>query len=369
MSAGPTANDGTSEPGPILTVRDLKVHFPVTRGALLRRTVGHVKAVDGVSFSIPRGEVLGLVGESGCGKTTVARTILKLVEPTSGQILFDGTDISTHDKVAEKRFRRRVQAIFQDPYSSLNPRMSVREIVGEPYIIHEPGMGKDEMDRRVRDLLELCGLPGRMAERYPHEMSGGQRQRVGIARALALNPDLIVCDEAVSALDVSIQAQIVNLLQDLKDELNLTYLFIGHDLSVVKHLCDRVAVMYLGKIAEAGDSETLFAEPMHPYTTALLEAIPVPDPVAEAARPHQVLAGEIPSPLNPPRGCVFHTRCPVAVPRCREEVPSLDEVRPGHWVACPVVTADGFDSDDLRPAVPPPPQGPPAGLTAGPTGR
>ena len=270
------------------------MHFPVTRGALLQKTVGHVKAVDDVSFAIDRGEVLGLVGESGCGKTTVARTILKLVKPSAGRILFDGKDIWTMDKAAELGYRRRVQAIFQDPYSSLNPRMTVREIVSEPFLIHESGLDRPEIDRRVRRLLETCGLPGRMAERYPHEMSGGQRQRVGIARALALKPDLIVCDEAVSALDVSIQAQIINLLQDLKNELGLTYLFIGHDLSVVKHLCDRVAVMYLGKAAELGDSEALFEEPLHPYTVALLEAIPVPDPATEAARPHQVLAGEIP---------------------------------------------------------------------------
>ncbi len=354
---------------PVLEVRDLKVHFPVTRGAILRTTVGQVKAVDDVSFTIAKGEVLGLVGESGCGKTTVARTILKLVKPSSGQILFDGTDIWTLKGAAEKGFRRRVQAIFQDPFSSLNPRMSVREIVGEPFVIHEPDMDRDAMDRRVRELLELCGLPGRIGERYPHEMSGGQRQRVGIARALALNPDFIVCDEAVSALDVSIQAQIINLLQDLKDELGLTYLFIGHDLSVVKHLCDRVAVMYLGKIAEAGDSETLFAEPLHPYTNALMEAIPVPDPKTEAARPHQVLAGEIPSPLDPPSGCVFHTRCPIAIPQCQEDAPRLEEARPGHWAACPVVTSGRTNPHDLHLAAPSPPQVSPANTAAGPTGR
>lgn len=320
---------------PLLDVRDLSVHFPVTRGAVLRRTVGHVKAVDGVSFSIAKGEVLGLVGESGCGKTTVARTILKLVAPTAGRIRFDGTDIWGLDRPGEFGYRRRVQAIFQDPYSSLNPRMAVREIVGEPFVIHESRLGRVEIDRRVRALLEMCGLPGRMAERYPHEMSGGQRQRVGIARALALRPDLIVCDEAVSALDVSIQAQIINLLQDLKDELGLTYLFIGHDLSVVKHLCDRVAVMYLGKIAELATSDALFGAPMHPYTVALLEAIPVPDPRVEAGRSHAVLSGEIPSPLNPPPGCVFHPRCPIAVARCRERVPPLEAMSPDHWVACP----------------------------------
>jgi oligopeptide transport system ATP-binding protein len=334
MSAFGTTAGAPDRPAPLLEVRDLKVSFPVTRGAILRRTIGHVAAVDGVSFSIPRGEVLGLVGESGCGKTTVARSILKLVAPTSGRILFDGTDIWTLDKAAGQRYRRHVQAIFQDPYSSLNPRMSVRETVGEPLVIHESAMGRTAIDRRVRELLELCGLPGRIAERYPHQMSGGQRQRVGIARALALHPDCIVCDEAVSALDVSIQAQIINLLQDLKDEFGLTYLFIGHDLSVVKHLCDRVAVMYLGKIAEFTDCERLFDEPLHPYTSALLDAVPVPDPITEAARPHQVLAGEIPSPLNPPTGCVFHPRCPIAVAGCREVEPTLEEVRPTHWVAC-----------------------------------
>jgi len=319
---------------PLLEVNDLKVHFPVTRGALLRRTVGQIKAVDGVSFSIAKGEVLGLVGESGCGKTTVARAILKLAKPTAGAIRFDGVDIWSLDKADELRFRRRVQAIFQDPYSSLNPRMSVREIVSEPFVIHESGLGRVEIDRRARKLLEMCGLPGRIAERYPHEMSGGQRQRVGIARALALHPDFIVCDEAVSALDVSIQAQIINLLQDLKDELGLTYLFIGHDLSVVKHLCDRVAVMYLGRIAESGASEALFAQPLHPYTVALMEAIPVPDPKIEAERAHRVLSGEIPSPLNPPSGCVFHPRCPIAVALCGRAKPVLAETRREHWVAC-----------------------------------
>ncbi len=318
----------------LLEVRDLKVHFPVTRGALLQRVVGQVKAVDGVSFTVRPGEVLGLVGESGCGKTTVARSILKLVAPTSGQILFDGTDIWAMNKAEEAGLRRRMQAIFQDPYSSLNPRMKIREIVGEPFVIHESSIGRQEIDRRVRDLLDLCGLPGRIADRYPHEMSGGQRQRVGIARALALKPDLIVCDEAVSALDVSIQAQIINLLVDLKDELGLTYVFIGHDLSVVKHICDRVAVMYLGRIAEFAGSDTLFGQPLHPYTRALLDAVPVPDPAVEASTEHQVLSGEIPSPVNPPSGCVFHPRCPIAVEGCRTDVPPLQEERAGHFAAC-----------------------------------
>ena len=318
----------------LLEVQDLKVHFPVTRGALLQRVVGHVKAVDGVSFTVRPGEVLGLVGESGCGKTTVARSILKLVQPTAGRILFDGTDIWSMSKAEEAGLRRRMQAIFQDPYSSLNPRMKIREIVGEPFVIHEASIGRQEIDKRVRDLLDLCGLPGRIANRYPHEMSGGQRQRVGIARALALKPDLIVCDEAVSALDVSIQAQIINLLVDLKDGLGLTYVFIGHDLSVVKHICDRVAVMYLGRIAEFAESDTLFGQPLHPYTRALLDAVPVPDPAVEASTEHQVLSGEIPSPVNPPSGCVFHPRCPIAVEGCRTEVPPLQEERAGHLAAC-----------------------------------
>ncbi len=320
----------------LLEVQDLTKHFPVTRGIVFRRAVGQVKAVDGVSFSIEKGEALGLVGESGCGKSTIARCLLKLLAPTSGQVRFDGADLESLDRQATTRFRRRVQAIFQDPYSSLNPRMKVREIVGEPLYVHglEKGAG---LARRVDRLLEQCGLPRRLAERYPHEMSGGQRQRVGIARALALAPELVVCDEPVSALDVSIQAQIINLLDDLRTEFGLTYLFIGHDLSVVRHLCDRVAVMYLGKLVEIAASDELFDHPCHPYTRALLSAVPLPDPAAEEAREHQVLPGEVPSPLNPPPGCVFHPRCSLAEPACRERVPDLLELRPDHWVACPVV--------------------------------
>lgn len=321
----------------LVEVRDLKKHFPVTRGLVFRRTVGKVKAVDGVSFTIARGEALGLVGESGCGKTTIARCILKLLAPTDGSIVFDGADIEQLDRDSTLRFRRRVQAIFQDPYSSLNPRMKVREIVGEPLYVHGVLPDRAAIDRRVAELLDHCGLARRIADRYPHEMSGGQRQRVGIARALALQPDFIVCDEAVSALDVSIQAQIINLLRDLREEFGLTYLFIGHDLSVVRHLCDRVAVMYLGKLVELAESDAMFDEPLHPYTRALLSAVPVPDPAAEQRREHQILPGEVPSPLDPPPGCVFHPRCRLAVATCRQEVPDLIELRPRHWVACPIV--------------------------------
>ena len=318
----------------LLEVRDLAVHFPVLRGALFKRAAGQVKAVDGVSFSIRSGEALGLVGESGCGKTTISRSILKLVRPTSGQILFDGEDIWGQNRSAQFAYRRRVQAVFQDPFSSLNPRMRVGDTIGEPFRIHRPSMTSLEIGTEVARLLDLCGLPQRMAECYPHEMSGGQRQRVGIARALALNAEMIVCDEAVSALDVSIQAQIINLLMDLKNEFHLTCLFIGHDLSVVKHLCDRVAVMYLGHVVEKADSDTLFDDPLHPYTHALLSAVPVPDPVTEAARPHLVVSGEIPSPLNPPQGCVFHPRCPLMSDDCMAGLPPLIGERPRHYAAC-----------------------------------
>ena len=325
----------TSQPA-LLEIRNLAKHFPITRGVVFRRETGQVKAVDGVSFTIRRGEAFGLVGESGCGKTTIARCILKLLEPTDGEILFDGADVGTLDKSGTARFRRRVQAIFQDPYSSLNPRMKVREIISEPLVVHREYADRAGVDRRVDELLEVCGLSRSLAGRYPHEMSGGQRQRVGIARALALNPDFIVCDEPVSALDVSIQAQIINLLEDLRKEFGLTYLFIGHDLSVVRHLCHRVAVMYLGRIVEVADSDTLFEHPRHPYTRALLAAVPVPDPAIEMQREHYVLPGEVPSPLNPPPGCVFHPRCRMARDDCRTDEPVLREMRGDHWVACPL---------------------------------
>jgi oligopeptide transport system ATP-binding protein len=334
--AGPET-PATAAPEVLVEVRDLKKHFPVTKGMLLQHTIGQVKAVDGVSFSIRRREALGLVGESGCGKSTIARCLLKLLAPTGGIIRFDGADIGQLGRAATLAFRRQVQAIFQDPYSSLNPRMKVREIVGEPLYVHGLSAAAADLERQVFELLELCGLPRRLADHYPHEMSGGQRQRVGIARALALRPEFIVCDEPVSALDVSIQAQIINLLEDLQGELGLTYLFIGHDLSVVRHLCQRVAVMYLGRLVEIADTDELFDHPMHPYTQALLAAVPEPDPVAESARGHQVLPGEVPSPLEPPPGCVFHPRCRLAVPACRERVPELLELRQGHFVACPVV--------------------------------
>ena len=319
----------------LLEVKELTKHFPVTKGIVFRRAVGQIKAVDGVSFTIAKGEAFGLVGESGCGKTTVARCVLKLLAPSAGEIRFDGDVIEDLDKSATLAYRRRVQAIFQDPYSSLNPRMRVGEIIAEPFYIHDERPDHVEIDGRVAELLDVCGLPRLLADRYPHEMSGGQRQRVGIARAIALKPEFIVCDEAVSALDVSIQAQIINLLENLRQEFGLTYLFIGHDLSVVKHLCHRVAVMYLGKLVEVADSAELFDRPRHPYTKALLNAVPVPDPKSEQRKAHRILPGEVPSPLNPPSGCVFHPRCEIAVEACRARVPSLQEISPDRWLACP----------------------------------
>jgi oligopeptide transport system ATP-binding protein len=308
---------------PLLEVRGLQMHFPVTEGIVVNRKVGDVKAVDGIDFTVRRGETLGLVGESGCGKTTTGRCILRLEKPTAGAILYDGVDIAKLERRDLVALRRRIQVIFQDPYSSLNPRMKVGEIIAEPIMVH--GVERDGTRRtaRVRELLSVCGLDPKFADRYPHEMSGGQRQRVGIARALALEPEFIVCDEAVSALDVSIQAQVINLLEDLREKFGLTYLFIAHDLSVVRHISDRVGVMYLGKMVEIGDEDQIYSRPTHPYTQALLSAVPVPDPTLRNTREQIVLTGDVPSPANPPSGCRFHTRCFKAQDICSVEEPLL----------------------------------------------
>jgi peptide/nickel transport system ATP-binding protein len=314
----------------VLEVQDLKTYFPVRKG-LLRRTVGHVHAVDGVSFSIGAGETLGLVGESGCGKTTVGRSVLRLIEPTGGTIRLGGRDITRLGRAELRPFRREMQIIFQDPFSSLNPRMRAGDIVGEPLKVHGAVPGAERRNR-VAALFARVGLSEAQMDNYPHQFSGGQRQRIGVARALALNPKLIVGDEPVSALDVSIQAQVINLLTDLQRELGLAYLFISHNLAVVEHISHRIAVMYLGRIVEHTDRETLFRKPLHPYTEALLAAVPVPDPAARRAK--RVLQGDVPSPLHPPAGCHFHTRCPYAEARCRAESPRLREIEPGHYVAC-----------------------------------
>jgi oligopeptide transport system ATP-binding protein len=310
----------------LLEVKNLVKHFQAGRGL--------VRAVDGVSFSIEKGETLGLVGESGCGKTTTGRCILQLEQVTSGSIMFEGRELTTLDQGELRAVRRKVQVIFQDPYSSLNPRMTVGQIIAEPLAVHRIVEGAAARATRVKDLLSRVGLLPQHARRYPHEMSGGQRQRVGIARALAMEPSLIVCDEPVSALDVSIQAQIINLLEDLQSEYGLTYLFIAHDLAVVRHISDRVAVMYLGKIAEMADRKTIYDNPKHPYTKALLSAVPIPDPELEMKRERIVLGGEVPSSLNPPAGCVFHPRCPIAIDRCKHEIPLLRDLSPGHGAAC-----------------------------------
>jgi oligopeptide/dipeptide ABC transporter ATP-binding protein len=315
---------------PVIEVAGLKKHFPVKKG-LLRRTAGYVYAVDGVSFSINQGETLGLVGESGCGKSTVARTVLRLVEPTAGSIKLGGEDITRLGKTALRPRRRQMQIIFQDPFSSLNPRMSAGDIVGEPLQVHGIAAGR-EKEERVAVLFDQVGLRRLQMRSFPHEFSGGQRQRICIARALALNPNLIIGDEPVSALDVSIQAQVINLMMDLQREKNLSYLFIAHDLAVVEHISHRIAVMYLGKIVEYTDKQTLFTNPLHPYTEALLAAVPVPNP--RVKRKRQLLQGDVPSPINPPSGCTFHTRCPYAEARCKSEIPALREVSPGHQVSC-----------------------------------
>jgi peptide/nickel transport system ATP-binding protein len=318
----------------LMEVRGLKVHFPITSGVIVERKVGAVKAVDGVDLDLRRGETLGLVGESGCGKSTVGRAILRLIEVTEGSIVFEGEEITDLRGEALRRLRRRMQLVFQDPFSSLDPRQTVASIVSEPLRTHHLARGP-ELAARVSELLDVVGLPASAANRYPHEFSGGQRQRIGIARSLAVDPDLIIADEPVSALDVSIQAQVVNLLEDLQDRLGLTYLVIAHDLAVVRHISDRVAVMYLGCLAEVAPADDLYDRPLHPYTIALLSAVPIPDPVVEDRRRRIILSGDLPSPADPPSGCRFHTRCPYVRPeRCRDEVPVLRELRPGHTVAC-----------------------------------
>ena len=324
----------------LLEVKNLKMHFPVTSGLLFQRTVAHIKAVDDVSFFVRRGETLGLVGESGCGKTTTGRCILQLYRPTAGEVIFEGKELTTLSSKEMRLMRREMQVIFQDPYSSLNPRMTAGNIIGEPLIVHKLVSNKAEYRERVADLLQNVGLNPYMADRFPHEFSGGQRQRIGVARALSVKPKFIVADEPVSALDVSIQAQIINLLEDLQDRFNLTYLFIAHDLSVVRHISDRVGVMYLGHIVEMADRNAIYVDPVHPYTKALLSAVPIPDPVADAQRERVVLTGEVPSPLNPPTGCVFHPRCPIATAECSQVTPELREVEPNHWAAC--IHAPGY---------------------------
>ena len=315
--------DGPDTCRPLLQVEDLRVHFPVTEGALLRRHTGTVRAVDGVSFTLHRGETLGLVGESGCGKSTTALAILRMIEITGGRIVLDGEEITHHSQRQMRPLRRRLQMVYQDPYGSLNPRMRVRDLIGEPLVIHKVTADRAAYRRRVAELMDLVGLLPTMAERYPHEFSGGQRQRIGIARALALDPDVLLCDEPVSALDVSIQAQIINLFEDLQKELGLTYLFISHDLSVVRHICDRVAVMYLGRLVEIASRDALFSEPRHPYTRALLDAVPVPDPSRRDRAPSAGPPAEPPSPQNPPPGCRFHPRCPLVEARCTTHEPVL----------------------------------------------
>jgi oligopeptide transport system ATP-binding protein len=317
----------------LVDVQDMKIYFPVTAGFLISRKIADNKAVDGITFNVRKGETLGLVGESGCGKSTTGRALLQLYRPTSGKITFDGVDMTRARGEQLRLLRRRMQMIFQDPYASLNPRMSVRDIIGEPLLIHKLG-NKEERHERVAELMRIVGLNPYYATRFPHEFSGGQRQRIGIARSLAVSPDFIVCDEPVSALDVSIQAQIINLLEELQEQFGLTYLFIAHDLAVVRHISDRVAVMYLGKMMEMANRNEIYDNPLHPYTKALLSAVPIPDPALERKRERIILTGDVPSSLRPPRGCVFHTRCPIAIDDCRQIIPEWRETEPGHWVAC-----------------------------------
>jgi len=336
----------------LLDVRDLVMHFPLTRGIVLQRKVGAVQAVDGVSFSVTRGETLGLVGESGCGKSTTGRAILQLYKPTGGEVIFEGRDLTKLNANEMRKMRRNLQMIFQDPYASLNPRMTVGSIIAEPMQIHNL-VDRNHRQERVQELLETVGLNPYFANRYPHEFSGGQRQRIGVARALAANPQFIVADEPVSALDVSIQAQIVNLLEDLQEKFNLTYLFIAHDLSVVRHICDRVAVMYLGKIVELTDRDELYDNPLHPYTKALLSAVPIPDPVIEKKRERVILTGDVPSPINPPSGCHFHTRCQYMIKgHCDVIEPVFEDKGNRHFVACHLYTPENPNREVLPTASP-----------------
>jgi oligopeptide transport system ATP-binding protein len=320
----------------LIRVDKLTKYFPITRGILIQREVGAVQAVDNVSFDIRRGETLGLVGESGCGKSTTGRTILQLYRPTSGEVFYNDTNLTELKGEGLRRMRRNMQMIFQDPYASLNPRLTIGNIIAEPLEVHNIGNGKERREK-VQDLLKLVGLSPHFINRYPHEFSGGQRQRIGVARALALQPKFIVCDEPISALDVSIQAQVVNLLEELQQTFGLTYLFIAHDLSMVRHISDRTAVMYLGKIVELATRDELYSHPLHPYTQALLSAVPIPNPAKEARRQRIILEGDVPSPVNPPSGCRFHNRCPLAVDICREVDPEWREVAPDHWVACHLI--------------------------------
>ena len=338
----------------LIAIRDLKVHFNLGGGTILDKLVGGspvrrvVKAVDGVSIDIYPGETLGLVGESGCGKSTLGRALLRLTEPTGGQVFYKGKDLAHLSKSAMRDQRKYLQMIFQDPYASLNPRMTVGQIIGEPLETFRLARGKS-VDQRVQELMETVGLSRRFLKRYPHEFSGGQRQRIGIARALAVDPDFIVADEPISALDVSIQAQIMNLMERLQREKNLTYLFISHDLRAIRHVSDRVAVMYLGKLVEIADAKTIYYEPLMPYTKALISAVPVPDPEIESTRQRIVLEGDVPSPINPPPGCRFHTRCPYAIPACQEVVPPLAEIKPNHFAACIRISPEQPDIDKVAP--------------------
>jgi len=341
MPEAAASSAATQSEDTILEVKNLKMYFPVGSGFLSRKPVGYVKAVDDVSFTVKRGETLGLVGESGCGKTTTGRCILQLYKPTAGQVIFDGQDLTSMNTKTMRGMRREMQVIFQDPYSSLNPRMTAGNIIGEPLIVHGLVANKTEYRDKVADLLTNVGLNPYMADSFTHEFSGGQRQRIGVARALSVSPKFIVADEPVSALDVSIQAQIINLLEDLQEQFNLTYLFIAHDLSVVRHISDRVGVMYLGHLVEMAERNEIYVNPIHPYTKALLSAVPIPDPVLDAQRERVLLTGEVPSPLNPPSGCVFHPRCPVANDTCSQILPELREVETDHHSACILSTGYG----------------------------